>query len=316
MKNSKININILITLLLFISLWMNYSNYGQIQMLRSELGRASNMLQRDVNNVANEVSRVLNDFKKESMWVRESSNNIMDFSDDLKDTEIDIEITLNEKNKDEKLYIIAATKENNEIFKFEVPNNNDLIFKANIRLPVDYNYEMQLIGENDTFSRSSPLDSLYLRNFVSEIIQVDGDLLGGQYYKDEQKGEYSFFIAVSQMKKSKEMFVEYLSQLQITEVKADVYHGDQYIKTIDLLNGTNYIPKDIDNLSNAIPEIAANEYRAEFERKHFFSGIFEMNGESDFSQISLVITVKDNKGHTYQKIVGDERFFEEEKEIK
>ncbi len=303
MKDFKMNSNIVLVILLVISLWMNYSNYNQIEIIQNDLSRTSNMLQNDVNDIGSDVSRILNDFKKESMWVRESSIDITNFTDDLKHAEIEISISLNEKNKDENLYVLAIPRKSDETFKFQVPENNGLTYKVKITLPSDYNYEMQLVGENDTFSRSGMLNKVYISNYINEIINIDGELLGGQYHEGDQKGYYSFFVTVGQVKESE--FAEYLKDLEITEVKADVYYGNRYINTIDFLKETNYIPMDINDISNSIPERAVHDITNEFERKYFFSGKYEIEGEPEFPDMILVIKAKDNKGNTCEKMIGD-----------
>lgn len=307
MKELKEKISIILLVLLIISLWGNYSNYNQLRNLQNDFNRTSSMLENRINDISHNVSNTLNDFKKESMWVRESFCEVIGFTDNLEKATIKVSLTLNEKYKDEKLFIMATSKEDK--LRFEIPQSDDLSYNLEIVLSGDRDYDLQLVGENKEAFRSDALDKVNLNGYKNQIIAIDAQLLGGQYDENKKEGYYSFYVAVSQMQKSEEMFAEYLKDLEIEEVKADVYYGDRYVNTIDFLKGTNYIPMDIKNISYSIPEAAAMEHMN--ERKHFFSGKYEIKGESNLSEILFVIKVRDNKGNTYQQFMGDGRLMEE-----
>lgn len=311
MKDFKVNMNAVLVILLVISLWMNYSSYNQIDMLRNDVNSTYTMLQNDINSIRYSVSNSLDNFVKESKWIRESSFNVKKFTDDLQNAEVEATIHLNERNKNEKLYVVAIPRDGDENLKLDVQQSTDLTFKVQMTLPADYDYEIQLVGENEDFSRSDVLGKVYLRSYKSEIINIDGELLGGEYNSNSQKGHYDFYVAINQMRKSDEMFADYLEDLEIVEVKADVYYGEKYAKTIDFLKETNYTPMDIRDISNSIPEIAMDDMMIEFEKKYFFSGKFDIEGETEFPDIVLLVKVKDSKGNSYKQMFGDYMYQEE-----
>lgn len=316
MKEFKEKTHVILVVLLIISLWGNFNHSHQLKNLQNELNRTSSMLENRIRDINQNVSNTLNDFKKESMWVRESFSEVIGFTDNLEKATIKVSLTLNEKYKDEKLYIMAISKEDK--LRFDLPQSDDVSYDLEIVLSGDRDYDLQLVGESEKAFRSDALEKVYLSGYKDHIITIDGQLLGGRYDDNKKEGYYSFFIAVSQMQKSHEMFAEYLKGLKIEEIKADVYCNNRYINTIDFLKGTNYIPEDIKNLSRSIPEFAVREHMIEFEDNHFFSGKYEIKEKKDFSGILFHIQVKDNKGNTYHEFMGNGPYVEkmlEEKSV-
>lgn len=301
--------NIIIVILLVISLWMNYNNKKEIEMLSDDIRSNYHMIQN-----GSTVRNILEDFKKESMWVQSSHYEIIKFSDDLKNADLKISISLKEKNNNEKLYVTALSKDSDYKQKFVVPKTDDLNYMLNITLPTENDYELQLIGENAEYTRSSMLNKVYLSRYIGSLVNIDAGLLGAEYSNNTNEGYFKFFVAVNKLHESKELYTHFVKDLEITEVKADVYYGEEYIDTIDLINEINYTPVDINKLSNSIPESASGNYTkhheivssiGEYKQQYFFSGKHEIKDVPNMLDIIMVIKVKDNLGNIYQKIIGD-----------
>ena len=132
-----------------------------------------------------------------------------------------------------------------------MPKSDDLNYMVNITLPTENDYELQLIGENADFTRSSILKDAYLSRYIDSLVNIDGDILDSKYSNNTNKGYFKFFIAVNKLNESKVLYADLIKNLKITEIKADVYYGEEYIDTIDFINEINYTPVDINELSNS-----------------------------------------------------------------
>lgn len=309
------NINVAVVILLVVSLWMNFMSLNRIENLNQDLNYMQHRLENEINSISNKVSSTLQAFKQESMWVRNYDCQVKNFSDDFKEAEIEIKISLNDKIKDEKLKIAAISEQNS--FLFDVPENNNLTYTLTVTLPTD-DYELKLLGETSTASRSSVMNTLYLNSYKKSIININGDILGGKYNHTNKEGSLDFYVKIDVMKKSEKIYSHFLNEFNIIDIKADVYVGTRYLDTIDLWNGKNYMRKDIEKLSNAIPESASEMFirdeRFESEQEYFYSGTYEYKSENENIQdLKLVVKVKDNKGNSYIEPIG--LFTEEEYEI-
>ncbi|MFA5528070.1 MAG: hypothetical protein WC996_05590 [Peptostreptococcales bacterium] len=307
MQEIKSKITGVLIVLLLISLWGNFRNYNRLNDLQYDINKVSNNLEHRINDINRSVSDTLNEFKRETMWVRESSFDIVRFSEDLDEATLKIRMDLNEKQKGEKLVVVANSIKGEEKLEFELPESSDLTYQLEITLPVK-EYALQLLGESNGNLRSDLLERIDLSSYKNGIMSIDAEIIQGTYDEKEEEGYYSFFVAVDQMLKGEKMFAEYLTGLEITDITADVYMDNEYINTIDFLNEKNYLPMDIKDLGRRIPESAISTFHpAEYERKHFFSGRYAIKGiqNFDFSGIVFHIQVKDNKGNTYHEFMGE-----------
>lgn len=299
--------NIVIIVLLVISLWMNYSNMNEIKMLRNNMGSSFNRLEDDINHISSNVSNTLNNIKQESLWIRDSHYEVIKLTDDLEYADLEVSISLNEKKKDEKLFIVAVPNNGDDKKKFQIPESEDLTYKLDIRLPSENDYELLLLGENEGNFRSDFLDKVYLRGYKDNIIFINGEVMGIQYNPSNKKGAFQFYIDISKIKTSGDIPEGYLKDLEIAEIKADVYYGEKLVVTMDLLKGYNYTTIEMEDISKDTPEMEAiiEEKRSEYKREYFFSGEHEIVGESEMPDVILLIKVKDNKDNTYKGIAGD-----------
>ncbi len=298
-------INVVIVILLVISLWMNYYNKKEIDMLNRDLRNNYQMMQNNINSIDSTVKNTLENLKKESMWVQNSDYEIIKFSDDLKYADLKVSISLKEKKNNEKLYVSAISQNSNDKQQFEVPTSNDLNYIVEITLPTENNYELQIIGENAEFTRNSMLESIYLSRYIDSFVNINGDLFDSKYNENKNEGHFKFFVSVDKLNKSKKFNTNFIKDLDITEIKADVYYGEEYIDTIDFINEINYTPVDINKLSNSIPEFKLDSPYGEYKQQYYFSGEHEIKNVSKLPNVVMVIKVKDNKGNTYQEIIGE-----------
>lgn len=297
-------INVVIIILLVVSLWMNYNNKKEIEILNSDLRNNYQMMQNNINSIGSTVRNTLEDFKKESMWVQNSDYEIIKFSDDLKYADLKVSFSLKEKKNNEKLYVSAISQNSNDKRQFEVPTSDDLNYIAEITLPTENNYELQLIGETAEFTRSNMLKGAYLSRYIDSLVNINGDVLDSKYNKNKNEGYFNFIVVVNKLNNSKEFNTNFIKDLDITEIKADVYYGEEYIDTIDFINEINYTPVDI-IFNNSIPEYdIASEY-GEYKQQYSFSGKHEIKDVPNLPNVVMVIKVKDNKGNTYQEIIGE-----------
>lgn len=309
-KINNFNIPYVIIVLLIISLWTNYTNMKEIERLRYTVNDNYQMLQNDIHSISSNVRNTMEDIKKESMWIQSNDYKIIKFSEDLKYADIEISISLNEKNNNEELYIIALSNDNEKTI-FDVPKSEDLNYIVNITLPTKNDYELKLTGKTTEKTRSDLINNIRLSSYIKSTISIDADLLGATYHHDSKKGDFKFYVAINKLYESKEM-IEVLKDFQITQVIAEVYYGEEYIDTIDFLNEINYIPTDIEKLSNHIPELASDDYAEReiknsigiYKQEYFFSGKYEFKDIEDMPDIIMIVKVKDNKGNTYQEIIG------------
>ncbi len=297
--------NIIIIALLVLSLWMNYSNINRINSLNNNINNTYHTLRSEIQNINSQVSNTLESLRRESLWVRESSYQVKDFNKDLSQAEVEITFTLNEKSKEEKIYVTAVSQKNNKTYQFDVEESESLIYTLNFSLLADDNYDIQVLGESNQSLRSSPLETLNLSHYKKSLVTVNGELMGAQYSYEDEEGYFSFYVFVDVRRKSEEMFAEFLKDFTVKEVKADIYVGKEYIDTMDLLNRENYTHKELEDLSNAIPERESEERKRISESEHYsFSGIYEHKEEWEFPDIKLIVRVQDNKGNTYKAPIG------------
>lgn len=298
----KINTEIILVILLVLSLWMNIKIPSKIERIENKLG----ILKNDIHNINSNVNHTLEELRKEGLWVRESKCEITDFSDNLEMADIKITFTLNEIQKDEKVYVAAISEKNNKVVKFEIPESESLTFMLdNITLPASDTYDLQVIGEKPASFRSGKLETIFLSEYKKGFVIINGGILGAQYSIEKEEGNFSFFTTVDVMKKSDGAYMDFLKNLEVMAVNADIYIDDQYLDTMDLLNEKNYVPVELRDLSHSIPESESPQSRGRAETEHYlFSGKYEFKEELNMDDIKLVITVKDNKGNIYKEPIN------------
>lgn len=303
----KENLNIVLVVLLIFSLWMNIRISGKVERLNNDLNNIDHNLGNEIRNIDARVSSTLEEIRKEALWVRESNCEITDFSDNLETATVSIAFTLKEKQKDERIYVAATSKSNNEVSKFEVPESESLTYALNnMTLSASDEYDLQVIGETSDSLRSGHLESLYLSSHKKGLVIINGELLGSHYNYEKEEGDFSFYISVDVKRKSDEIYMNFLRDLEIQSIAADIYVGDEYLDTMDLINEKNYVTVDLEDLSNSIPERESRRSREQSENKHYlYSGKYMLNEEFDFRDIKLVVLVTDNKENQYKALIGD-----------
>lgn len=299
-------IEILLVALLVLSLFMNYTTKRELHQLQNYTDNYYRDTQNSISNISSNISSVLNDFKKESMWIQEFNCAIKQFKDDLKEADLNINLSIKDKNTNEKLFIVAISKNTNKKFEFELVDDGTLNYNLAVTLPTD-NYDFHLIGKNTSFTRKDILGDINLNSYAQKLYKIDGDTLGGMYSNTNKKGHYTYFVAVNKLKNNKEIYGTYLDTLEIKEVTADVYYGEKYIETIDFLNNKNYTPIDVSEHGNSIPEIAREDFEHNngYTRQLTFNGKYIIKDLEEMPDFVMLIKVKDNQGNTYTKLIGD-----------
>lgn len=230
-------IEILVIILLLISIWTNISNSSNIENINNNLNHLNQSFRNEINNVSDEVRNTLKEFKQESMWIRESNIIVEKYDSTLKNANMKIIFSLNEKKKNEKILLVATS--DSERLIFELNDNDNLAYSTHLELPVD-NYEITILGKTDDLYRSSRVGygTLDLKRYISNAIFIEGVAWATEYNKKENKSIIDFDANIFVNKDDE--FTDFQNELVVTEIKADIYAGIEHVDTIDLLNGKRY----------------------------------------------------------------------------
>lgn len=303
-------LNILIVILLIISLWMNFTINERVEQLRTKITSINHSLSSQINSISSNVNSAANAMKKQALWVRESSYEVIRVNEKFSQFDVEFTFTLNKKNNDEKLYIICTSEEDGKQEKIEVPESEVLNYKVKLVLE-DENYTFDLLGISESTSRSEKLDNIYLKNIKNSIIHADGEILKETCPRNNDNAFIDFYVSVSAIpQKSLRGMENLIGKIEFKEITADVYMGLEYINTIDLMNVKGYTYKDIAKISNSCPE-----FRNDVNVK-MFSGTYEIDGNKylekkdqinagkyEENEIFFVIKIVDTKGNEYKQII-------------
>ncbi len=319
--------NILIVVLLVFSLFKNYGMASDIEQLRNQINNMSNSLSNEIMNISSSVYKAADEMKKQALWVRESEIEVAKASDDYSDFEANLIFTLNEKKNGEELYIIATSDDGGISKKIEVPESEGMIYSLQLEL-ADENYSFELMGTDDSGSRSEKLAGINLKGIANRMVEIDGRIPSSKFSHDPDIGTFNFHVSISSVhpKRMREL-AGIARDIDFKSIEADIYVGETKVDTIDLLNENGYERKDVER--KVIEEIT-NETQEEREfdgetNTYQFAGTYTLKGEacSDFlkaqesgdryarekSQVLFLIRATDSKGNLYKGLFPDHFYY-------
>jgi len=322
--------NVLIVVLLVFSLFKNFGMASDIQQLRNQVNNAENSLSNEIMNISSSVYRAVDEMKKQALWVRESSIEIRDSSDDYSEFNAEMTFTLNEKKDMEDLYIIAISEDGGISQKIKVPESETMTFIMQLEL-TDENYSFELMGTDQYGSRSEKLAGINLKGIANRMIDIDGMITSSKFSHDPDIGEINFYVNISTLHpKVLDELSGIARNIDFDSIEADIYVGETKVDTIDLLSGTGYEKKNIEEITD---EIAATEEFAGQETNFYqFAGTYTLEGEacSDYlkgqesnesfawekNQLLFLIRARDSKGNVYRGLFPEHFYYLDGDEIK
>ena len=321
--------NILIVVLLVFSLFKNYGMASDIDQLRKQVNNMNNFLSNEIMNISSSVYRAADEMKKQALWVRESSIEVEKASDDYSNFEAELTFTLNEKRNGENLSILAITE--TESRSIEVQQSEGLTYSVMLGLS-DENYTFELVGSDESGSRSEELSGINLKGIANRMVEIDGRIPSSKFSHDPDKGIINFYVNISSVHPKVLRELAGISRdIDFKSIEADIYVGETKVDTIDLLSGKGYEKKDIEEVANETP--ATPEFSGSDEVKFYqFAGTYTLEGKAcsdyldaqesakDFdwrkNELSFLIRATDSKGNVYKGLFPDHFYYLDGDEIK
>jgi len=324
--------NILIMAFLILLLFMNYKTASEMEQLKNRVSNMHNDLSRDISNISNSVYRAADEMKKQALWVRESSIVVTESNENYTNFQAELTFTLNEKKNGEELSIIAVSEGDSR--RIEVPESEGLTYEAQLELE-DENYAFELVGTDDAGSRNVELTGINLNGIANRMIDIDGMIPSSKFSRDPDIGKINFYVNVSTVHpKVMRELSGIAKEIVFESIEADVYTGKVKVDTIDLMNGTGYEVKEIEEITDETP--ATREFPGESGeiKSYQFAGTYTLDGKacSDYlesqdsseafawmeNEIFFLVRATDNKGNVYRGLFpghfyyldGDEIIFE------
>jgi len=322
--------NMLIVFLLIISLFMNYRTASEMQQLKNRVSNMHNDLSGDISRISNSVYRAADEMKKQALWVRESSIVITESNENYTNFQAELTFTLNEKKKGENLSIVAITE--TESLSVELPESEGLTYNVKLEL-TDKNYSFELVGTDEAGSRNEKLTTINLKGMANRMIAIDGSIPSSKFSRDPDIGEINFYVNLSSVHpKVMRELSGIAKEIVFESIEADVYTGSIKVDTIDLMNGTGYHKKEIEEITEETH--ATQEFSQEYgETKTYqFAGTYTLDGKacSDYleaqdssqpfawreNEIFFLVRARDKEGNVYKGLFPGHFYYLDGGEIK
>jgi len=323
--------NMFIAVLLVLSLFMNYRAASEIEQLKNRVSNMHNDLSRDISNISSSIYRAADEMKKQALWVRESSIVVTESNENYSDFKAELTFTLNEKKNGEEFSIIAVSDGDSR--RIEVPESEGLTYEAQLELE-DENYTFELVGTDAAGSRNVELTGLDLNGIANRMIDIDGMIPSSKFSHDPDIGKINFYVNVSTVHpKVMRELSGIAKEIVFESIEADVYTGTVKVDTIDLMDGTGYETKEIEEITDETP--ATLEFSGESGeiKSYQFAGTYTLDGKacSDYleskdssepfawreNEIFFLVRATDKEGNVYKglfpghfyRLDGDEIIF-------
>jgi hypothetical protein len=322
--------NILIVVLLIFSLFKNYGMAADIQQLRNQVNNMNNTLSNEISSISSDVYRAADEMKKQALWVRESSIEVMKASDNYADFAAELTFSLNNKKNGEELYIVAISEEDGKNERINVPQSEGMTYRIQIEL-ADENYSFELMGIDDSGSRSEKLAGINLKGIANRMVEIDGRIPSAQFTHNPDIGTFDFHVSISTVHpKVLRELAGIARDIDFESIEADIYVGETKVDTIDLLSGKGYEKKNIEEITNEMP--ATPEFAGEETNFYQFAGTYTLTGKacSDYlegqesgdryawqkNKVLFLIRAKDSKGNVYRGLFPDHFYYLDGDEMK
>ncbi|PLX30069.1 MAG: hypothetical protein C0604_09590 [Clostridiales bacterium] len=306
--------NIFIAVLLVLSLFMNYRTASEIEQLKNRVSNMHNDLSRDISNISNSVYRAADEMKKQALWVRESSIVVTESNENYTNFQAELTFTLNEKKNGEELSIIAVSEGDSR--RIEVPEREGLTYEAQLELE-DENYTFELVGTDEEGSRNVELTGLSLNGIANRMIDIDGMIPSSKFSHDPDIGKINFYVNVSTVHpKVMRELSGIAKEIAFESIEADVYTGTVKVGTIDLMNGTGYETKEIEEITDETPATLEFSGQSGEIKTYQFAGTYTLDGKacSDYlesqdssepfawreNEIVFMVRATDKEGNVYK----------------
>jgi hypothetical protein len=241
-------------------------------------------------------------FQKENTWLRSADYSISDFDFNKEMADVLFNVSLNEVNKDETLYVIVKEEENEEEEKFKMEKQEGLNYTVNKELSSSKNYNVQLLSEGESSFRSAQLFNIYLKDYIIDLYDVNIRPLELSRRKSKSFYEFSLFVQVIPPKKYN--FDLDKDELLIKDLYVQAYNGDTLLETYYVIKDSIKNEEIFNNKSSQknIPERAVRELKTESYENYevFING--ESNEEIDFENLMIKAYLTNNTGYTYEYI--------------
>lgn len=233
--------SIILIVILLVSNLLLFKMLSKVDNKIMDIQDQNSVLREDIDSISKDVNESVKEFTDEQRWLKLQSQDILSFSDDLKEANVKIKWSLRELNKGDKVYLIYGSYNNNpseiEDWKIVLINeDNNLNYEENLTLRTNKNYYFKVEVKNSSKTIIENLTNIELNNMIEDRIQVQS------YFKTRTKTNINMHMNVvnnnNLMKNTVgdiNLSQEIENKLKIKNLSYDIYIDGEKILTKQLL---------------------------------------------------------------------------------
>ncbi|BES63761.1 hypothetical protein SANA_02000 [Gottschalkiaceae bacterium SANA] len=304
-------INKLLIAMIILLVATNFVTISKLQTLENSVSNLNNSifrLDRELDNINGNVSRTLNEFTAEHTWTRKTRAQAVGYNKEEMTAGVDIEVTFNELQNDENIYIFVQAIEGDFQDQIEVTKtiSKNLILNYYLDLPIGRDYKLSVVGESTELKRSESLGDVRLSRMMDDVVYVEG--FGWEVKVDESNKLESvgMDITIHSVFEKDPFISEYFRNKEIVNIRGEIYANDVLLDTIEFLEDENWGISGLDSLGNLIEEESgvlafklgsAGDHFIDIHGKYVFK-----KSIVETQKVDVYVILTDNQGeeHGYQ----------------
>lgn len=310
----KSNKPLLILLIIFLSAnsYLTFSKLNRLENRIANLNHSVFRLEDQIDRISGDVSRSLQTFKEENSWTRKAHAEAIGYQEADKSATVKVEVEFNELKTIEMVYLAIQDEEGNPVDKIDVTPalNETLSLDYSLKLPIDHDYALSIIGESGDSKRSIDLGDILLKSRIRKFMIVDSYGWQVEYTETGAYQTVGIDIIIHSFLEKDPFMADYFENRPIVDLYGEVYVDDLLFDTIDFFQEEDWTFSGIETegFEESTPSSQSKsqvlplfEFGKQLRDDLNISGLYTFKEPVPTSQkTNFFLILKDKQGDTYR----------------
>ncbi|WP_163537142.1 hypothetical protein [Gracilibacillus sp. YIM 98692] len=189
-----------------------------------------------VQNISTQVHQQMNEMLQEQLWIPKKDYQVMDANIEENTITVNFEWTLRELNEDAVVSLLYREEGEENWQEIQMENERDLNYHLSQTFSLDKNYQTQILASSENHKRSEDLFSLDFKKQMEHHMMIDAFL-------NVRNEDVVLNVHIHNPTDHKFLNVE-REKLSIQKASAFLYHEDDMIREIDLMENNQHAKPD------------------------------------------------------------------------